>query len=144
MEQGYLCARPTVRIRKSDADYILTLKDKQGVKELEGTGAGVVNREIEIPLTAEAYEHLKAKTDGHLVEKLRYLIPLADGLTAELDIFQGRLAGLVFAEVEFPDAETARGFVPPDWMGDDVSDDRRYRNTFLSELEGYEEEIFIS
>lgn len=143
IEQGYLCTRPTVRIRKSNEDYILTLKDKQGVKEMETAGAGVVNREIEIPLTEEAYEHLKTKTDGYMVEKRRYLIPLSDGLTAELDVFQGRLSGLVFAEVEFPDVETARGFVPPSWLGEEVSEDKRYRNSFLSGLESYEEEIFL-
>jgi len=142
MEQGYLCASPTVRVRKCDSDYILTLKDKQGVGALEESGAGIVCREIEIPLSEEAYEHLKKKTDGYLVEKLRYRIPLSDGLTAELDVFQGRLFGLCFVEVEFPDAETARKFVPPDWMGEEVSRDVRFRNTFLSGLEKYQEEIF--
>ena len=142
IEQAYLCANPTVRIRRSNDQYILTLKDKQGVKELQTEGAGLVNREIEIPLSKEAYEHLKTKQDGYLIEKHRYLIPLPDGLTAELDVFGGRLTGLYFAEVEFPDIETAQGFQPPEWMGQEVSTDPRYRNTTLSELDHYDENFF--
>ena len=142
IEQAYLCTKPTVRIRRSNEDYILTLKDKQGVQELHAAGAGIINREIEIPLTREAYEHLKTKADGYLIEKRRYLIPLTDGLTAELEVFQGRLTGLCFAEVEFPDVETAKEFRPPEWLGQEVSEDRRYRNSVLSGLESYEEAFF--
>ena len=142
IEQAYLCRKPTVRVRKSNEDYILTLKDKQGVEEMQTEGAGIVNREIEIPLTREAYEHLKEKSDGHPVEKVRYLIPLSDRLTAELDVFRGRLQGLAFVEVEFPDVDTARGFQPPEWMGRDVSEDPRYSNGFLSNLDAYEEGFF--
>ena len=143
IEQAYLCSKPTVRVRRSNEQYILTLKDKQGVAELQTEGAGIVNREIEIPLTKEAYDHLKAKSDGFLIEKKRYLVPLQNGLTAELDVFGGRLTGLYFAEVEFPDTETARDFIPPAWMGRDVSGDRRYRNTTLSELESYDPDFFV-
>jgi CYTH domain-containing protein len=32
-----------------------------------------------------------------MVYKTRYLIPLEDGLTAELDIFEGVLTGLIYA-----------------------------------------------
>ena len=142
IEQAYLCANPTVRIRRSNEDYILTLKDKQGVADLQSDNAGIVNREIEIPLSREAYEHLKSKQDGYTIEKRRYLMPLSDGLTAELDVFGGRLEGLCFAEVEFPDIATAQKFLPPSWMGEEVSDDPRYRNTTLSELKQYNADFF--
>ena len=142
IEQAYLNSKPTVRVRRSNEDYILTLKDKQGVAELQIEGAGIVNREIEISLTKEAYDHLKSKADGYVIEKKRYLIPLQDGLVAELDVFGGRLNGLYFAEVEFPDVETARKFQPPVWIGREVSEDPRYRNTVLSELEKYTPEFF--
>ena len=142
IEQAYLCSNPTVRIRKSDETYVLTLKDKQGVGGLQAEGAGIINREIEIPLSQEAYEHLKTKQDGYLIEKRRYLFPLPDGLTAELDIFGGRLEGLCFAEVEFPDIASAKKFQPPAWMGEEVSDDSRYRNTTLSELKQYDANFF--
>lgn len=136
IEQGYLCTSPIVRIRKRNDDYILTYKSKFGIaSDVEHTSGAKVNNEVELPLTKEGYEHLKKKIDGHLIEKTRYIIPLHHGLKAELDIFKAQLEGLVFAEVEFPDEETAQVFQPPEWLGEDVSLDKRYANYFLSTVD---------
>ena len=121
IEQGYLNTNPDVRIRKSDEDYILTYK-----------GDGMLCREeYNLPLTKEAYEHLKAKIDGTLIQKRRYLIPLADRLMAELDIFEGKLAPLQLVEVEFETKEDAERFTPPVWFGEDVTFDKNYKNNSL-------------
>ncbi len=103
IEQGYLCTEPVVRIRRDNDAYFLTYKSK----------GHMVREEYNLPLTKEAYEHLKAKTDGRLIVKDRYMIPLQDGLTIELDIFGGDLAPLLLAEVEFPDEAAANAFEPP-------------------------------
>jgi CYTH domain-containing protein len=137
IEQGYLCHNPTIRIRKSNKDYYMTYKSKTGAKEKEG--GAIIRNEVELPLTKEAYLTLKAKTDGNMVYKTRYLIPLEGGLTAELDIFEGILTGLVFAEVEFPDVEASDVFLPPDWFGTELSSDKRYTNYHLSRLSSYQE-----
>ena len=121
IEQGYLNTNPDVRIRKSDEDYILTYKG-DGMLCLE---------EYNLPLTKEAYEHLKAKIDGTLIQKRRYLIPLADRLMAELDIFEGKLAPLQLVEVEFETKEDAERFAPPVWFGEDVTFDKNYKNNSL-------------
>lgn len=131
IEQGYLCVDPVVRIRKSNDRYILTYKSKQGVGDAEKLEAQV-NQEVELPLPEAGYMHLREKVDGHLIQKSRYLIPLPDGHTGELDIFHGLLSGLVFIEVEFADEEDAAAFLPPDWFGENVSKDERYSNSFLS------------
>ena len=150
IEQGYLTRRPVLRIRKRDDEYIFTYKSK-----VKGASEAVnINDELERPLTKEAYESLREKTEGYLIHKTRYLIPfeaeyiggnseLAGGccpneLLIELDVFHDRLEGLMFAEVEFPSEEAALQFVPPKWLGKDVSGDRRYSNGYLSELEKYE------
>ena len=65
IEQGYLCTEPVVRIRRQDDSYYLTYKSK-GL---------MVREEYNLSLTKEAYEHLKAKIDGHLICKRRYKIP---------------------------------------------------------------------
>ncbi|HBA97929.1 MAG TPA: adenylate cyclase [Lachnospiraceae bacterium] len=128
IEQGYLCLNPVVRIRKSNDDYILTYKS------LAENHADVrINNEIEASLTKEGYEHLRKKTDGYIIEKTRYIIPLPDGHTGELDIFHGRLKGLYFIEVEFTDEKDAAGFVTPEWFGANVSGDERYANSYLSQ-----------
>jgi CYTH domain-containing protein len=131
IEQGYLCHNPTIRIRKSNEEYILTYKSKQGLDSLLQSDTNM-NHEVELPLTEEAYLKLRDKTDGNMIYKTRYLIPLQDGLTAELDVFEGVLKGLVFAEVEFPDIQTADDFVPPAWFGRNLSSDKRFTNYHLS------------
>ena len=79
---------------------------------------------------------LRASTlNDHLIQKIRYVVPLPDGHTGELDVFDGVLKGLQFIEVEFSSEEDAEGFVPPEWFGDNVSDDKRYSNSFLSKCE---------
>ncbi|MDD6156066.1 MAG: CYTH domain-containing protein [Lachnospiraceae bacterium] len=120
--QGYLNYSPVVRIRKSDDEYYMTYK-----------GSGLMAREeYNLPLTQEAFEHMLAKIDGLLIEKTRYLIPLENGLTAELDIFHGTLAPLRMIEVEFQSVEEADSFVAPDWFGDDVTHSGKYHNSYLS------------
>lgn len=122
IEQGYLCTAPVVRIRRQDQAYYLTYK---------GNGL-MIREEYNLPLTEEAYLHLREKTDGILLSKTRYLLPLADGLTAELDVFDAPYEGLWLVEVEFPNQESAENFVPPKWFGEDVTFSSRYHNSTLS------------
>ena len=95
-------------------------------------GAPIQNREEEFALSPDRYTHLRAKCDGLLVRKTRYRIPLDCGLTAELDIFHGPHRGLLLVEVEFPTLQAADDFQPPAWFGPDVSQDPRYRNSYLA------------
>ena len=121
--QGYLCTEPVVRIRRSNNDYYMTYK-----------GDGLMAREeYNLPLTEEAYTHLRPKIDGLLIAKTRYLIPLNDKLTAELDIFEEDLKGLVLVEVEFDSVEEANAFSAPDWFGEDVTNSGKYHNSYLSQ-----------
>lgn len=137
IEQGYLCIKPTVRIRKSNDEYTLNYKWKQ--KGLEEKIA-IQNIEYTMPLTQENYEILLKKIENNLIIKDRYKIPVKDGLTVELDVFHGHLEGLVFAEVEFPDIESAENFDKPDWLGKDLCFDKRFDNTLLSKVEKYSNE----
>lgn len=124
LEQGYLNTSPVVRIRKDDHKYELTYKS-----------SGLLARqEYNLPLDAASYEHLKSKVDGHLISKKRYLIPLNTELIIELDVFEGYLAPLVLAEVEFPTEAMAMSFVPPKWFGEDVTFSGEYHNSYLSQL----------
>lgn len=146
IEQGYLCTAPVIRIRRDNDDFILTYKSR-GL---------MVREEYNLPLTEEAYRHLKEKTDGRFIIKDRYMIPLSEGyvsdiipdhmsegdsditslyykdLYIELDFFKGDLEGLILAEVEFPDEEAADRFIPPTWFGEDVTYSSKYHNSSLS------------
>ncbi len=124
IEQGYLCTSPVVRIRKDNSRYELTYKSK-----------GLLSREeYNLPLDQSSYEHLRTKADGRIIRKRRYMIPLTDELTIELDVFEDGLAPLVLAEVEFPDEESALSFTPPEWFGKDVTFSGEYQNSRLSQL----------
>lgn len=143
IEQGYLCKDPTLRVRKLDDKYILTykarIKSEKSVSCADSGNSGEardvhINDEREVFISREAYEHLLKKADGNIITKDRYVIPIGNGLNCELDIFKGKLSGLVFGEVEFPSEEAAAEFAPPDWFGKNVSSDRRYTNTFLTDV----------
>ena len=127
-EQGYLCVKPVVRVRREGEEYWLTYKS-------EGL---MIREESNLPLTAESYAHLVTKTDGSLIHKTRYFIPYGPNRLIELDIFHDQLAPLILAEVEFPSEEEANRFAPPDWFGQEVTFDGRYHNSYLSGLKRYE------
>jgi len=121
--QAYVSVKPVIRIRRSNGEFILTVK---------GRGDGISSPEYEMPLDAEEFANLRGKTEGRPIEKTRYKIPLDCGLTAELDVYHGRLSGLLTVEVEFESAEAAGAFIPPAWFGRDVSLDARYKNSSLA------------
>ena len=130
IEQAYLCTSPVVRIRRQDDEFFLTYK-----------GKGLMSREeYNLPLTQEAYEHLKKKADGTAILKTRYLIPLHNGLTVELDIFKEPFAPLVLAEVEFPSVEAADDFIPPTWFLEEVTQNPAYHNSNMSKLDCWKPE----
>lgn len=138
LEQAYLCTKPVLRIRKSDDEYILTYKSKLGV-ELKENATARSCQEVELPLTEEAYYHLKSKADGQIITKKRYLIPIENHRKIELDIFEGHLKGLVFAEIEFESEEEAAAYQMPEWFLSDVTFDKRYSNSYLSKIKDFSE-----
>jgi CYTH domain-containing protein len=124
ISQGYLVSTDDglqVRLRQSDKNYSLTYK----------RGLGNVREEREVELLAEQFSALWPATEGKRVLKTRYEIPLGD-LVVEIDVYGGRHEGLVVAEVEFDDEESATRFQPPEWLGDDVTGDPRYSNQLLA------------
>lgn len=141
IEQAYLSTGEQgiiVRVRRSQEDYILTYKSKSKMDSDKPRVARCCE-EVELPLTKEAYEHLKEKADGQIITKTRYLLPLSEGLKIELDVFHGYLEGLILAEVEFKEESTAAAFTLPDWFLEDVTFDRRYANAVMTQYSSLEE-----
>jgi len=122
LRQGYLCSEPmrTVRVRIEGDQGRLTIKSKS-------TGATRGEWEYAIPLQ-EAEELLDRLCERPLVEKYRRRIDYA-GFTWEVDEFLGENAGLVVAEIELPDEDTV--YDKPDWIGQEVTGDKRYYNSSL-------------
>lgn len=129
IKQGYLNTSPTVRVRQDNDEYYLTYKSK--------STNNISRQEYNLPLDAEAFEHLIAKCDGNIISKKRYELSVGKSskgneLTAEIDVFDEPFAPLCIAEVEFESEEEAEAFVTPDWMGEDVSDKREYYNSDMA------------
>ena len=94
-------------------------------------GSGQVRQELEVELEAFQFECLWPAASERSLEKRRFVGEVAER-TFEVDVYEGRLAGLVVVEVEFPDREAAIGFIPPAWFGREVTDDPDYANRNLA------------
>lgn len=121
ISQGYLSTdiEKTVRIRIKENHAFISVKTKN---------IGIVRHEFEyeIPI-ADAKELLKL-CEPKILSKTRYKIEYENHIW-EVDIFEGKLSGLILAEVEinFPDE-----FVKiPSWAEKEVSDDPKYYNVNL-------------
>jgi adenylate cyclase len=123
IEQGYLATEETasVRLRRQDDRCLLTVK----------TGSDMVRGEYEIDLDPGRFAILWPATSGRRLRKVRYRLPIGER-TAELDIFEGALAGLALVEVEFPDRRSAKDFRPPAWFGREVTEAPEYTNARLA------------
>jgi adenylate cyclase len=109
-------------VRRRDDEATLTVK----------SGGARSRVEEEIAIEPERFERLWPLTEGRRIEKTRYEIPAGDGLTIELDVYDGALAGLVVAEIEFDSEDAADAFSEPDWLGREVTEDSRYKNQRLA------------
>ena len=132
LRQGYLAvpsrreAVPVeVRVRDEGGKYQLTVKG----------GRGGSRAEIEMVIAGDVFRSLWPLTRGKRVEKVRYRIPL-DDLTIELDVYRGKLRGLVTAEVEFDSERKLRGFRPPRWLGREVTGREEFTNSRLATSAG--------
>lgn len=121
--QGYICSGRgrTVRVRIRDGKGYLTIKGPADVK-----GLGRYEWEKEIPLQ-EAQELMKLCEPG-MIDKTRYLVRSGKHVF-EVDEFYGENEGLVVAEVELGSEEEA--YEKPDFVGEEVTGDVRYYNSFL-------------
>ena len=120
MAQGYLSRDPrrTVRIRSAGIQGFLTIK---------GETCGATRSEYEYEIPAEEARELLALCDTPLVEKTRY-VEMFCGKRWEVDIFHGANEGLRVAEIELAAEEE---FALPEWVGDEVTGERRYYNAAL-------------
>jgi adenylate cyclase len=119
--QSYLSSSPecTVRVRLKGDKAFLTIKGKT-------TGISRSEFEYEVPVT-EAKEMMNTLSSKTL-SKLRYEINVGNHLW-EVDVFEGKLAGLIIAEIELSSEDEQ--FELPEWVIEDVSHDAQYYNSNL-------------
>lgn len=125
--QGYLSMpedHSTVRIRKSNDQYYMTIKQRADEK-------GLVRLEEEIPISQSDFQRLLRLCDTRIIEKTRYEIPWKTQ-NIELDVFEAKLSGLILAEIEFKSVEECNSIELPEWFGRELTEDFRFTNSSLS------------
>ena len=124
IRQAYLDSDANVSIRvriKDDNSATLTLKTRW---------SKLRRREFEYAIPTSDAEELISLRQGHIIEKVRYIVPGGD-LTWEIDVFSGENLGLVIAEIELP-SENHQIELPP-WIGSEVTGQDRYYNGTLAQ-----------
>lgn len=120
--QGYIptlsCA---IRVRKNAEKTYLTIK---------GTtkASGISRYEFEKEITAEEFKQLLSMCHPNHIEKTRYLIKNGKHVI-ELDEFHGQNKGLIMAEIELSHPDEP--FEKPDFLGEEISQERKYHNAHL-------------
>ena len=122
--QGYLSSNPerTVRVRIKGENGYLTIKGQSST-----SGMSRMEWEKEIPI--EEAEQLLTLCEKEIIDKTRYEV-IVGVHVFEVDVFAGENKGLVMAEIELSSEEEA--FESPDWLGEEVTQDSRYYNSYLS------------
>lgn len=117
--QGYLSISPAVRVITAGEKAYITIKGEQ-------KGISVPEFEYEIPMWDALKLIIMCK---HTISKNRYYIQTGKH-TWEVDVFNELNAGLVIAEIEL-DSEDEE-IDKPEWIGEEVTMDFKYKNTSLS------------
>lgn len=123
--QGYLNSDPnrTVRVRIKGSKAFLTIK---GI----GNDSGTTRFEWEKEIAVIEAELLLQLCEKGIIDKTRYEIPIGKH-TFEVDVFSGENQGLTMAEVELSNENES--FEKPKWLGIEVTGDKRYYNSYLSQ-----------
>ena len=122
IKQGYLCkeAGKTIRVRIRDDKAFLTIKSSLLRK-------GLAKFEWEQEISADDARELLQLCLPGVITKTRYIIPCTqEGRKWEVDVFEGRLAGLVLAEIELGSEDES--FEHPEWLGEEGTGQPQYYN----------------
>lgn len=128
IKQGFLSTDPerTVRVRLRGNKGFLTVKGK-------GNAQGITRFEWEKEISETEAQALLELCLPFPIEKIRYEVPYQNSLF-EVDVFLGKHQGLIMAEIEL-DSENQE-FSKPEWLGQEVTGDVRFYNSYLSKTQG--------
>ncbi len=123
--QGYLNSNPerTVRVRIKGEKGFLTIKGK-------GNESGMTRFEWEKEIPVEEALLLLDLCEAGKIDKIRFEIKVGNH-SFEVDEFFGENEGLIIAEIEL--SSENESFEKPNWLGEEVTNDERYYNAYLSQ-----------
>jgi adenylate cyclase len=121
--QGYLAndSQAEARLRQMGKDRLITVKIFRADFRIE----------TEVALSEEQFSQLWPATEGRRLRKIRYRIPY-EAHTIEVNVYQGKNAGLMVAEIEFPDQNSRQQFKKTEWLGAEISGRKEFSNQALA------------
>lgn len=124
IKQGYLSSVPerTVRVRIKGHKGFLTIK---GISN----ESGLTRFEWEKEIPVDEAENLLLLCETGVIDKTRFEVKIGNHII-EIDEFYGENEGLIMAEIELK-SET-ESYEKPIWLGEEVTNDKRYYNAYLS------------
>ncbi len=144
IEQGYLAIESGefgAEIRLDD------IRDGSGKGKhylVRKKGDDIKHRKHVTPIPYPVFRDLWPSTGQKKICKTRYEIKLPPQTVlnddreietrvfiAQIDVYKGKLEGLIIVEVEFDTRLDAHYFRPPTWFGEELSHDKRYREKNL-------------
>lgn len=122
--QGYLSSVPerTVRVRIKGEKGFLTIK---GISNESGLSRFEWEKEIPV----EEAKKLLLLCEKGVIDKTRFEVKSGNHVY-EVDEFYGENEGLIIAEIELSSENET--FEKPSWLGEEVTNDKRYYNSYLS------------
>lgn len=122
--QGFLNTDPsrTVRVRIMGEKGFLTVKGASN-------DSGTTRFEWEIEISTAEAANLIDLCESGILEKYRFEVPCGKHIF-EVDEFLGENKGLVVAEVELEHEDEP--FERPEWLGEEVTGQKKYYNSQLS------------
>jgi adenylate cyclase len=124
ISQGYLNSdsERTVRVRIKGNQGYLTIKGK-------GNETGMSRLEWEMEIPVDEAKMLLNLCESGVISKMRYEVKFGNHVY-EVDEFFGENKGLILAEIELQSEEEV--FEKPDWLGEEVTNNDKYYNSYLS------------
>lgn len=120
IKQGYLFAN-------SEKSCRIRIKGDRGFLTIKIGASAYIRSEYEYEIPIHDAESL-LQACPRVLSKCRYQVPV-EGHTWEIDVFEGKLEGLVVAEIEL--TEIDEQFKLPSWVGEEVTSDPFYLNVNL-------------
>lgn len=129
--QTYTNYSPEIRVRaithNNENSYSMT------IKRYVDDESSLVREEIEFYITKDEYDSTIDKGLDMTIHKTRYQM-MIDGVMYAFDVFHDQLDGLAYVEIEFCCENDANAFKAPDWFGEDVTNNRSYKNQSLAQF----------
>jgi adenylate cyclase len=120
--------KQTYLFNELDKSLRIRLKNDRAFLTIKGNQVGFTRDEFEYPIPKEDAVEMIERFNLKVLTKRRYYIELQN-FTWEIDVFEGKLKGLIVAEIEL--SSESIEFEIPSWIGEEVTEDPNYLNAEL-------------